>query len=146
MPKIIELADVSCVNSTQSIQLISVQRETKLITHDDIILEIIRVGIASAAWMLLLLSKRSPRQREQRELRWLRGGGYYLPSQMRKKRGRAGGGSGSSGDKNECVGEYGETRWAHRWGSISRRNSTKTLQKIFDVINLFQVSEISIVR
>ena len=105
-----------------------------------------RERIASAAWMLLLLSKRSPRQREQRELRWLRGGGYYLPSQMRKKRGRAGGGSGSSGDKNECVGEYGETRWAHRWGSISRRNSTKTLQKIFDVINLFQVSEISIVR
>ena len=77
MPEIIELADVSCtqrkrgirVNSMESIQLISVQREIKLITHDDIISEIVRVGIASAAWMLLLFSKRSLRQRERRELR-----------------------------------------------------------------------------
>ena len=76
MPEIIELADVSCtqrkrgirVNSMESIQLISVQRKTKLITHDDIISEIVRVGIASTAWMPLLLSKRSPRQRERREL------------------------------------------------------------------------------
>jgi hypothetical protein len=34
-----------------------------------------RERIASAAWMPLLLSKCSPRQREQRELRELRGGG-----------------------------------------------------------------------
>ena len=98
MPEMIELADVLCtrrkrgirVNSTESIQLISVQRETKLITHDDIVLEIVRVGIASAAWMLLLLSKRSPRQWERREL-WeiVRGGDYYLPLQVREKRGRA---------------------------------------------------------
>ena len=78
MPEIIELADVSCVNSTESIQLISVQRETKLITHDDIILEIVRIGIASAAWMLLIFSKRSPRQRERRELREILGGGGLL--------------------------------------------------------------------
>jgi len=78
------------VNSTESIQLISVQRKTKLIMHDDIISEIVRVGIASAAWMPLLLSKRSPRQREQRELWEIeRGGDYNLPSQMREKRGRA---------------------------------------------------------
>ena len=44
-----------------------------------------RERIASAAWMPLLLSKRSPRQREKRELRELRGGGYYLPSQERKE-------------------------------------------------------------
>ena len=95
MPEIIELADVSCtrrkrgirVNSTESIQLIGVQFETKLITHDDIVLEIVRVGIASAARMLLLLSKCSPREREQRELREIeRGGGYYLPSQRMKER------------------------------------------------------------
>ncbi len=99
MPEIIELADVSCtqrkrgirVNIMESIQLISVQRKTKLITHDDIISEIVRVGIASTAWMPLLLSKRSPRQREQRELleEIVGGGGYNLPSQMREKRGRA---------------------------------------------------------
>ena len=49
-----------------------------------------RERIASAAWMLLLLSKRSPRQRERREL-WeiVRGGDYYLPLQVREKRGRA---------------------------------------------------------
>ena len=109
MPEIIELADVSCtrrkrggirVNNTESIQLIGVQRETKLITHDDIVSEIVRVGIASAARMLLLLSKRSPREREWRELREIeRGGGYYLPSQMKEKRGRANGGGGGSGDK-----------------------------------------------
>jgi len=110
VPEIIELADVSCtrrkreirVNSTDSIQLIGVECETKLITHDDIVSEIVRVGIASAARMLLLLSKRSPRERERRELREIeRGGGYYyLPSQMKEKRGRAnGGGDGGSGDK-----------------------------------------------
>ena len=68
MPKIIELTDVLCtqrkrgicVNSTESIQLISVQCETNLITHDDIISDIVRVGIASAAWMTLLLSKKFP--------------------------------------------------------------------------------------
>ena len=68
MPEIIELTDVlctqrkrgMCVNSTESIQLISVQRETNLITHDDIVSEIVRVGIASAAWMTLLLSKKFP--------------------------------------------------------------------------------------
>jgi hypothetical protein len=77
VPEIIELADVLFtrrkrgirVNSTESIQLIGVQRETKLITHDAIISEIVRVGIATAARMLLLLSKRSPRERERRELR-----------------------------------------------------------------------------
>jgi hypothetical protein len=86
VPEIIELADVSCtqrkrgirVNSTQSIQLISVQCETKLITHDDIISEIVRIGIASAAWMLLLFSKRSPWQRERRELWEIVGGGGLL--------------------------------------------------------------------
>ena len=103
VPEIIELADVLCtrrkrgihVKSTESIQLIGVQRETKLITHDDIVSEIVRVGIVSSAWMHLLLSKRFPRQRERRELREIEGGGdYYLPSQMREKRGRANGGSG----------------------------------------------------
>ena len=81
MPKIIELAGVSCtqrkrgiqVSSTESIQLIGVKRETKLMTHDDIVLEIVRVGIASAARMLLLLSKCSPWEREQRELRQITG-------------------------------------------------------------------------
>ncbi len=73
----------------ESIQLVGVQPETKLITHDDFVLEIIRVGIASAAWMPLLLSKRSPWQREQRELRELRGEDYYLPLQMSEKRGHA---------------------------------------------------------
>jgi hypothetical protein len=62
------------INSTESIQLIDFQPKTKLIMHDDVVLEIARVGIASAAWMPLLLSKRSPRQREQRELQELRGG------------------------------------------------------------------------
>ena len=92
----------SIVNGTESIQLIGVKRETKLITHDDIVSEIVRVGIASAAWMHLLLSKRSPRQRERRELREIeRGGGdYYLPSQMREKRGRA-------PEINECVWRVG---------------------------------------
>ncbi len=37
-----------------------------------------RERIASAAWMPLLLSKRSPWQREQRELRELRGGGVII--------------------------------------------------------------------
>ena len=86
MPEIIELADVSCtqrkrgirVSSTESIQLVGVQCETKLMTHDDIILKIIRVGIASAARMLLLLSKRSPRERERRELREIERGGGLL--------------------------------------------------------------------
>jgi hypothetical protein len=45
-----------------------------------------RERIASAAWMLLLLlSKRSPRQREQRELRWLRGGGLLSAITDEKK-------------------------------------------------------------
>ena len=86
MPEIIELADVSCtrrkreirVNSTDSIQLIGVQCETKLITHDDIVSEIARVGIASVARMLLLLSKCSPRERERRELREIERGGGLL--------------------------------------------------------------------
>ena len=76
-------ADISCtrrkrgirVNSTESIQLIGVQRETKLITHDDIVLDIVRVGIDSAARMLLLLSKRSLWERERRELREIESGG-----------------------------------------------------------------------
>ena len=63
------------VNSTESIQLISVQRETKLITHDDIVSDIVRVGIDSAARMLLLLSKRSRWERERRELREIESGG-----------------------------------------------------------------------
>ena len=80
-------ADISCtrrkrgirVNSMESIQLIGVQHKTKLIMHDDIVSEIIRVGIASTAWMHLLLSKRSPWQRERRELREIeRGGGSLL--------------------------------------------------------------------
>ena len=37
-----------------------------------------RERIASAAWMPLLLSKRSPWQRERRELRELRGGGIII--------------------------------------------------------------------
>ena len=64
-----------CVNSTESIQLIGVQCETKLITHDDIVLDIVRVGIDSAARMLLLLSKHSPWERERRELREIESGG-----------------------------------------------------------------------
>ena len=108
-----------------------------------------RERIASAAWMPLLLSKRSPWQREQRELRELRGGGYYLPSQMREKRGRAGGGSGRSGD-NECVSMYGETAGptggrAFHVGTVQRH-----YKKISDAwkrfmtkkgINLFQSRE-----
>ena len=43
-------------------------------------------------------------------------------------------------DNNECVGEYGEMRWAHRWGSVSRRNSTKTLQKDFRRLEEISVS------
>jgi len=43
--------------------------------HDDIVSEIVKVGIASAARMLLLLSKRSPRERERRELREIESGG-----------------------------------------------------------------------
>jgi hypothetical protein len=94
VPEIIELADVSCtrrkrgirVNSTESIQLISVQRKTKLITHDDIVSEIIRIGIASAARMLLLLSKRPPRQRERRELREIVRGGGLLSSAIADER------------------------------------------------------------
>ena len=46
--------------------------------HDDIVSEIVRVGIASAARMLLLLSKRSPRERERRELREIERGGGFL--------------------------------------------------------------------
>jgi len=85
--KIIELADVSCTRrkrgirvnrSTESIQLTGVQRETKLITHNYIVSEIIRVGIASAARMPLLLSRRSPQERERRELREIEGGGGLL--------------------------------------------------------------------
>ena len=74
------------MNNTESIQLISVQPETKLITHDDIIPEIIRVGIASAAWMPPLLSKRSPWQRELRELREIvrRGGIIICHRKMRE--------------------------------------------------------------
>ena len=46
-----------------------------------------RERIASAAWMPLLLSKRSPRQRERRELRELRGGGLLSPiTDERKER------------------------------------------------------------
>ena len=92
-------ADISCtrrkrgihVNSTESIQLIGVQRKTKLVMHDDIVSEIVRVGIASAAWVHLLLSKCSPWQRrERRELREIeRGGGVFLfaIADERKKRG-----------------------------------------------------------
>ena len=77
-----------CINSTESIQLISVQRETKLITHDDIVSEIVRVGIVSSAWMHLLLSKRFPRQRERRELREIerRGGLLFAIADERKER------------------------------------------------------------
>ena len=40
----------------------------------------------SAAWMPLLLGKRSPRQREQRELRELEGGGGLLSAITGEKR------------------------------------------------------------
>ena len=77
------------------------------------------------------------------------GGGYYLPSQMREKRGRAGGGSGRSGD-NECVSMYGETAGptggrAFHVGTVQRH-----YKKISDAwkrfmtkkgINLFQSRE-----
>ena len=72
----------------ESIQLIGVQRETKLVMHDDIVSEIIRVGIAATAWMHLLLSKRSPWQRERRELREIerRGGLLFAIADERKER------------------------------------------------------------
>jgi hypothetical protein len=70
----------------ESIQLIGVQPKTKLISHDDNVLKIIRVGIASAAWMPLLLSKCSSRQRERRELRELRGGLLFAIADERKER------------------------------------------------------------
>jgi len=97
VPEIIELADVSCtqrkrgtrVNSTESIQLIGVQRETKLITHDDIVSEIVRVEIASAARMLLLLSKCSPQERERRELREIERGGGLLFAILDERKERA---------------------------------------------------------
>jgi hypothetical protein len=82
------------VNGTESIQLIGVKRETKLITYDDIVSEIVRVGIASAAWMHLLLSKRSPRQRERRELREIERGGGLLSAIADERKERA-----CSGDK-----------------------------------------------
>jgi hypothetical protein len=62
---------------------------------------------------------------------------------------RAGGGSGSSGDNIECVGEYGETRSFHV-GTLQRhyKKISDPLEEISDqkVVNLFQASEISIVR
>ena len=45
-----------------------------------------RERIASAAWMPLLLSKHSPRQRERRELQELRGGGLLLLSAITDER------------------------------------------------------------
>jgi hypothetical protein len=73
---------------------------------------------------------------------------------MREKRGRAGGGSGSSGD-NECVSMYGETAGPTGGGAFHVGTVQRHYKKISDAwkrfttkngINLFQVSEISNVR
>ena len=92
--------------------------------------------------MPLLLSKRSPRQRERRELleEIVRGGGVLFAIADERK------------EINECV-------WCVRGmvglspplidstkRNVSRRNTTNALQKDFLVVNLFQASEISIVR